>query len=216
MVFQTRLLPHFVVACFAMLFSFRLPSVSAYGGTVVGMDEGELGIIQSRQFLRSRYHPTAAPLPMAVLYGSDTDVDVGSFGIAVELLTVDQSHQMMYAFSGGEVVRVMPVSTGLRMSYTPPFDGKVGRYVPRLWGHGMYMDHAWYITKATGNIYLHGAPYTVEEQNRDYVGLEYLGIKPSSHGCIRIHPDDAIWLAEHSIEGVPIRVTGPDFEKWPD
>jgi len=131
-------------------------------------------------------------------------------------LVVDQTVQMLYVYEDGVVVRAIPVSTGLRMSYTPPFVGYVGHYVKTMYGFGSLADHAWYLTKATGNIYIHGAPYKEVEGQKVYEGLEFLGVKPSSHGCIRIHPDDAEWLYNWDPSGVPILVMPPDFVKFKD
>ncbi|MBN2393566.1 MAG: L,D-transpeptidase [Anaerolineae bacterium] len=131
-------------------------------------------------------------------------------------LVVDQTEQVLRVYEDGVEIRTLPVSTGVRMSYTPPFEGYVGHYVRTMYGFGSLVDHAWYLTKATGNIYIHGTPYTKVEGAKVYEGLEFLGVKPSSHGCIRLHPDDAEWLFTWGPEGVPIRVTPPDFIKFKD
>jgi len=41
-----------------------------------------------------------------------------------------------------------------------------------------------------------------------------LGVQPSSHGCIRISPEDAEWFTEWNHEGVLITVSDPYLEYW--
>jgi len=133
--------------------------------------------------------------------------------VAGKSLAVNQFAQMLYVYEDGIQIRAIPVSTGVRMSYTPAFRGQVGRYVNTFYSFGSFIEHAWYLTRATGNIYIHGAPYTLSEGQKVYDGLEFLGVKPVSHGCIRVHPADAEWLAQWNPTGVPIVVTAPDFSK---
>lgn len=64
---------------------------------------------------------------------------------------------------------------------------------------------------AGGNIYIHGAPYTLSDGAKAYAGLESLGVRPSSHGCIRLHPADAEWLTAWDPRGVPILITPLDL-----
>jgi len=130
-------------------------------------------------------------------------------------LVVDQARQMLYVYEDGVLIRALPVSTGVPPYYTPSFVGTVGYYVDSLYGYGGWADHGWYITKARGNIYIHSVPYIISENGEKvYQGLEFLGVRPSSHGCIRLHPDDAQWLKEWSPTGVPIVITPLDFNQW--
>jgi len=124
-------------------------------------------------------------------------------------LQVDQAAQMMYVFENAQLVRTIPVSTGIDVYHTPAFEGQVGHYVASFYGYGSLVDHAWYITRVAGNIYIHGAPYTLREGQKDYEDLDLLGVKPSSHGCIRIHPLDAEWLSQWNPVGIPITITAP-------
>lgn len=142
----------------------------------------------------------------------------GSSSVRVigKALYIDQSLQVMRVFENGEEVRTIPVSTGLRMSYTPEFSGYIGHYVEYISSFGSLSDHAWYFTKATGNIYIHSAPYKIARGQKHYLGLEWLGVKPSSHGCVRIHPLDASWLLDWDPRGVLLTITPPDFVKFPD
>lgn len=129
-------------------------------------------------------------------------------------IVVDQTAQMLYAYEDGVLIRAMPVSTGVQMYYTPAFSGYVGYYVGTLYSEGLWADNAWYITKARGNIYIHSVPYTFSETGEKiFQGLEFLGVSPSSHGCIRLHPDDAQWLTDWNPEGAFILITPPDFKR---
>lgn len=129
-------------------------------------------------------------------------------------IVVDQNAQMLYAYEDGVLIRAMPVSTGILTYYTPAFSGYVGYYVGTLYSEGLWADNAWYITKARGNIYIHSVPYTFSETGEKiFQGLEFLGVSPSSHGCIRLHPDDAQWLTDWNPKGAFILITPPDFKR---
>ncbi len=131
-------------------------------------------------------------------------------------LVIDQTTQTLIVYEDGQRVKVLSVSAGKRQSYTPAFHGRVGRYVPTLYGFGTLSDHAWYLTEATGAIYLHGAPYLQVDGRKVYQDLEAIGVRPSSHGCIRLHPTDAAWLARWDPRDASIIITRPDFERFPD
>jgi len=139
--------------------------------------------------------PTLLPTPLPNIQVIPT-ASPGSISIPAtgKALYIDQTLQVMRVYENGVEVRTIPVSTGMRMSYTPAFSGRISVYVKMINSFGNLADHAWYFTEATGNIYIHGAPYAVTDGQKQYVGLEWLGVKPSSHGCVRIHPLDAEWL----------------------
>ena len=127
-------------------------------------------------------------------------------------LLVDQSQQLMYVFEDGKMMRVMPVSTGRPAwdSFTPSFRGNVGRRLGTVWVYGQSVDHAWFLFEATDAILMHSAPYTLVNGVKVYSDLDALGARPSSQGCIRLHPDDAAWLTAWNPAGVPIEIT-----RWP-
>lgn len=131
-------------------------------------------------------------------------------------LVINQTTQTVIVYEDGQKVKTLPISTGKRYSYTPAFRGRVGRYVPTLYGFGTLADHAWYLTEATGAIYLHGAPYLQVDGRKVYQDLEAIGVRPSSHGCIRLHPTDAAWLARWDPRDASIIITRPDFERFTD
>lgn len=146
--------------------------------------------------------PRATPMP-AVL---DT---VQPPTLAGKALVVDQDTQVLRVYEDGVEIRTLLVSTGVPSLYTPAFLGQVGHYVSTIYGYGGLSDNAWYIFTAGGNIYIHSAPYTLSEGMKVYEGLEFLGVQPSSHGCIRLHPSDAEWLVSWNPLGVPILITSP-------
>ena len=157
--------------------------------------------------------PTPIPSITEMPQAQPGSIQVPSSG---KMLYIDQSLQVMRVYEDGVEVRTIPVSTGLRMSYTPAFSGRVSYYVNKINSYGSFSEHAWYFTKATGNIYIHSSPYTVKDGQKHYIGLEWLGVKPSSHGCVRIHPLDANWLVEWDPRGVLLTVKQPDFVTFPD
>lgn len=133
--------------------------------------------------------------------------------LAGKALVVDQVAQLMHVYEDGVEIRTLPVSTGVPPLYTPAFHGRVGRYATTIYSHGQWADNAWYVLTAGGNIYIHSSPYRVVEGTRVYQGLEFLGVQPSSHGCIRLHPADAEWLTAWNPEGVLIVIRPPDLTR---
>ncbi len=140
--------------------------------------------------------PTSTPVPT-----SPPPATVG------KAIVVDQHYQALRVYENGAQVRSLPVSTGLATSFTPAFKGYVGYYAENLWGYGYWVDHGWYITTSIDAIFIHGAPYVYSGTVKIYAGLEHLGIQSSSHGCIRLSPQDAEWLAQWNPIGVPILIT---------
>lgn len=152
--------------------------------------------------------PTLTPTP----WPFDTRPDLPRY------LYVDQATQHLYVFERGTLVRDIPCSTGLPYSntYTPAWSGVVGEYWGTFFAYGVYADEAWYLYKSDGSILIHSLPYTVTVEGgpKEYFDAEALGVRPASHGCIRISPEDAIWLTQWGPEGVPITVSDPYREKW--
>lgn len=130
---------------------------------------------------------------------------------------IDQSTQMLYIYEYGELLREIPCSTGLPESdkYTPAASGRVGEYWPTFTSFGVEADDAWYLFRSSGNILIHSLPYLRDEQgNKLYQDAEMLGVRPSSHGCIRIAPEDARWLTAYNPNGALFEVTEPYLSKW--
>ena len=113
----------------------------------------------------------------------------------------------MHVYENGVEIRSLPCSTGQPGKATPAWVGKVGRYVDTIFSFGLYADDAWYLFRANGDILIHGAPYLWVDGTKVYQELDALGRQPSSHGCIRLRPEDARWLTEWNPHGVPIAIS---------
>lgn len=150
--------------------------------------------------------PEPQPTPTMPAYSSPWASEVPKTGRAI---LIDQDQQYMYIFEDGIEVRAIPVSTGDPTIYpTKAWEGVVGDYVGTFFSFGSYADYAWYLFDDAGRIMLHGAPYLLDEHGgRIYLDLEALGRYPVSHGCIRMHPDEARWLTFWNPRGVPIIIT---------
>lgn len=122
-------------------------------------------------------------------------------------LADDATHQMI-VWENDEVVQVWPISMGSDRFPTPN-----GTYYVKERYASMYMDSSTYgvpIDSADGyrtyvedalrmswsGIFLHGAPWSVEQQ----------GYTNVSHGCINISPENAQWAYDNLPAGTPIVV----------
>lgn len=155
--------------------------------------------------------PTITPSPTATPFPFDTRPDLARY------IYVDQRSQHVYLFEYGELLRAIPASTGLPESdkYTPAASGEVGVYVETFFSFGTHQDNAWYLFQSAGGIYIHGLPYTYDENGEKvYQDRDALGVRPSSHGCIRIAPEDTLWLLEWNPIGVPFTVSDPYLDEW--
>jgi lipoprotein-anchoring transpeptidase ErfK/SrfK len=132
-------------------------------------------------------------------------------------IVVDQDEQLMHVFEGGVEIRTIPVSTGKPSptTKTPAWSGAVGEYWGTFFAFGVHVDDAWFLFKSLGSILIHSVPYVYEDGKKVYQDLEALGKHPASHGCIRLHPDDARWFTEWKPQGVPIVITGWTGEETP-
>jgi lipoprotein-anchoring transpeptidase ErfK/SrfK len=152
----------------------------------------------------SAMEPTHTPTP--ITYSSPAAGRVPRTGRAI---LIDQDQQQMYIFEDGIEVRAIPCSTGDPSNHgTKPWEGVVGKYVGTFESYGTLSDYAWYLFTDLGSILIHGAPYVVDEHGgRQYQDLDALGQRPTSHGCIRIHPDEARWFTFWGPHGVPVIIT---------
>lgn len=114
------------------------------------------------------------------------------------------------------MLRNIACSTGAPQpdKYTPAWSGQVGYYHGTFFSFDVYADDAWYLFQHDGAILIHSLPYTVENGAKVYQDREFLGVRPVSHGCIRIAPENAKWLTEWDPEGAEIIVSDPYLEKW--
>jgi len=129
---------------------------------------------------------------------------------------VDQGTQHLYVFVEGALVRDIPCSTGLpdADSYTPAWTGEVGEYWGTFFAYEVYADEAWYLYKSDGSILVHSLPYTLTNDAKVYQDRDALGVRPASHGCIRISPEDAAWFTSWGPGGVLMTISDPHREKW--
>ncbi|NLE76970.1 MAG: L,D-transpeptidase [Chloroflexi bacterium] len=153
--------------------------------------------------------PTATPQEARSVEAAAARDPLPSYAVSEDrLIVVDQAAQLMHVYEGGQEIRTIPCSTGIPDGYrTPAWSGEVGAYWGTFFAEGLYADDAWYLFRAQGSILIHSSPYTIENGTPVYQDLEALGRYPSSHGCIRIHPDDAQWLKRWGPAGVPVTIT---------
>lgn len=124
-------------------------------------------------------------------------------------LDISKSQQVAYLYLNGLLIGEYAVSTGVAGRGTPNFDkhpnGRVysGRYSSKKYPGGNYVDPAGnllgnmpYAVFIEGGFAVHGTP----QGNWSKLG------RPASHGCIRMHPDNALifnrLVQEHGIYNV--------------
>jgi len=107
----------------------------------------------------------------------------------------------------------MPCSTGKagEETHTPAWEGKVGYYVGTFFSFGVYADEGWYLFHHYGGMLIHSAPYLIKDGAKVYQDLDALGVRPTSHGCIRLPPAEAKWLTEWDPKGAYMMITPPPF-----
>ncbi|HHX65567.1 MAG TPA: L,D-transpeptidase [Chloroflexi bacterium] len=150
--------------------------------------------------------PLAAPTP----FPFDVRADLPRY------IYIDQATQRMLIFEHGRLRRSIPCSTGLPDddTYTVAWEGRVGHFVGTFFAFDVYADEAWYLFMSDGAILIHSLPYTLEGNTKVYQDRELLGVRPSSHGCVRISPEDARWFSAWNPQGVPITISDPYWERW--
>jgi lipoprotein-anchoring transpeptidase ErfK/SrfK len=122
-------------------------------------------------------------------------------------ILVDQDAQTMHVFEDGEEIRRVPVSTGKPdqvETSTPAWEGEVGKYVGTFFAFGVWADDAWYLFEHYGSMLIHSAPYIEEDGEKVYQELDALGVRPASHGCIRLPPEDSQWFTAWGPKGAHV------------
>ena len=152
--------------------------------------------------------PTRTPTPTRFPFDPRADLP--------RYLYVDQETQQLLVFEQGHLVRDIPCSTGLPDSdkYTPAWTGEVGEHWGTFYAFDVYADEAWYLYKSAGSILVHSLPYIYHNGYKVYLEREALGVRPASHGCVRIAPEDAQWLTDWNPQGVLMTITDPYRDKW--
>lgn len=131
-------------------------------------------------------------------------VHTASFTIgAAHVSKVDVANHVMRVYSGGQLVKTMPISAG-RDKY-PTMGGvhvalekaqlvvmdsaTVG--IPRDSPDGYYEKVYWNVRITNGGAFVHAAPWSVGQQ----------GVVNVSHGCINLSPDNATWFYNFARRG---------------
>jgi hypothetical protein len=121
-----------------------------------------------------------------------------------ERLEVDIGRQVMFRFEAGEVVDVIPVSTGGSYAYwSPRNQAVVGAGTPR--GDFTLFNFAagWHCDPLTGWCIYNPWSFTPYYAMHGYLSVpEY----PASHGCIRVTTWDSDYLMNQLFVGIPIHV----------
>jgi lipoprotein-anchoring transpeptidase ErfK/SrfK len=151
---------------------------------------------------------TTTPTPTVTQTPTPTPTNTpGPEATYERLIVVDQDAQVMYVYEDGEQLRRMPVSTGKPdqvETMTPAWEGEVGRYVGTFFSFDLWADDAWYLFDHYGAMLIHSAPYIKENGEKVYQELELLGVRPASHGCIRLPPEDSKWFTAWEPEGAHV------------
>jgi len=108
-------------------------------------------------------------------------------------IIVNKANQRLYVFLDGALLDTFDVSTGMRGHVTPNmehrFNGRMyKKYTSKKFPGGDYMGlgNMPYAMFVRGGYAIHGTTLG---------NIKYLG-RPASHGCIRLHPDNAKLLYE--------------------
>jgi lipoprotein-anchoring transpeptidase ErfK/SrfK len=154
--------------------------------------------------------PTVTTEPTATPFPFDTHPERDRF------VYVDQATQHMWVFERGLLVRDIPCSTGLPgdTTYTEAWTGEIGDYWGTFYAFDVYADDAWYLYPSLGSILVHSLPYVLRNGYKVYLERDALGVRPASHGCIRIAPEDAAWFTAWNPKGVLMVITDPYRELW--
>ncbi len=141
-------------------------------------------------------------------------------------IVISQDEQRLLIYEGGRPVKAFPVSTGwpgIRRSITPVFKGVVGEYWGTFASFGSFQDHGYYLFTDylslpgepfnlpgggawNGDILVHGAPYNYGPNGEKVYDLSGIGTAPTSHGCIRMLPEDIEWFQRWDPTGVPLEI----------
>jgi lipoprotein-anchoring transpeptidase ErfK/SrfK len=149
---------------------------------------------------------TASPTPTVTLTPSPTPTR-GPEAYYKRFILISQNTQTMFVYENGVKIRTIPVSTGIPdqdETITPAWEGDVGRYVGTFFSFGTYADNAWYLFYHYGSMLIHSAPYLIQDGVKVYQDLDALGVRPLSHGCIRLPPEEAQWFTDWNPQGAHV------------
>ena len=127
-------------------------------------------------------------------------------------ISVDLTNQIvtMYSTSDNTIVRQMLCSTGLRNStptgtFTLPKNQRKGER--QEWYYfNVYNCYAKYATRIYNGIMFHSIPYNRKRDSSiSKKAVDEFG-QPASHGCIRLRPDDAEFIAKNCLAGTVVKI----------
>ena len=125
---------------------------------------------------------------------------------------VDLTNQIVtvYDVDSGDIVRQMICSSGAKG--TPTRTGtfsmpqKRDRSERSLWYHFSVGGFAHYATRVHEGYMFHSYLYnSKDESTLSHKTVAYLGV-PVSHGCMRLRPDDAEWIAKNCPAGTKVKI----------
>ncbi|WP_319529075.1 L,D-transpeptidase [uncultured Cohaesibacter sp.] len=123
---------------------------------------------------RSKYGLMAALMGLMVLAPMATPASAARVGVKIDL-----SSQKMYVTVNGFRRHTWPVSTARRGYRTP-----IGNFRPTRM-HARYFSKKYHGSPMPHSIFFRGG-YAIHGTN----SIKNLG-RPASHGCVRLHPDNA-------------------------
>ena len=129
---------------------------------------------------------------------------------------VDLTNQVTTVYRGegredGDIVRQMICSTGRGgEDATPLGEFVMKQHYPEERGEWywikQYEVYVHYPTRFNGPIMFHSIPYAQKDESTiDEQALNELG-QPTSHGCVRLRSEDAMWIAQNCPDGTAVRV----------
>ena len=142
----------------------------------------------------------------------------GALAASPYAIEVDVTNQIVTVYraedrSESGIVRQMICSTG-ENECTP-----VGRFTlnqrnsaerTKWYAIPTYDCYVQYVTRIIGGYLFHSLPYAEEDEaTLDTEAAALLGT-PASHGCIRLRPEDAKWIAKNCPNGTPCHIYHSD------
>lgn len=149
------------------------------------------------------------------LFGQENVSQSFTIGRAMELFADDNTKQVVVK-RNGKVIRTMPTSMGKdgtptdngiyiigdRLDHIIMDSSTYGVPVGSADGYRTPVDYATQMSYS--GIYLHSAPWSVWAQ----------GNTNTSHGCLNLSPEDALWVTQNTFRGDPVTVkntNGPEL-----
>lgn len=119
-------------------------------------------------------------------------------------MVVSLADQRVYCFEDGVIVNILRCSTG-SIGPTP-----TGNY--HIYAHRRWVSNCEYWMDWKFNYGMHAWP-RYSNGYRDYE--ESLGVRPRSHGCVRLHPLEAYWPYQWAPDGTPLTIIAGSCGRLP-